>query len=812
MQVSDVLSFRMIRSVAFACACMFPLATSAQDAPVSMDPNQLTAQIEEQLSAFEESVVALENSALPEGSEAAVREALARLKGASSSEAKQAIEQAVQSAARGWVSADRAAQAAPPVEGRVVEQREGDVPKPVAPKDETFVENGNEAPISPENGAEDHDGVDQERVPQNTTGEIQRVSRFADLRLPTADGEPDRVLTLPGATILSRTSQEEQPPFTVLYNHGTAAVGDQLYLAVGKRRELADGWVELDKTEEWRSMLVMEYAPRANRERVLFFNDAKDVQEVLRSHFSGPEDARTLYRSVREDQFDNAKIVAIEPEKTVAGDERPYLMPVLNFEKNRFDDLAETPVFLLELGAVNLQSQSRTEEDVVNQPKVSVNEAEAVKDFKLGMVFVVDATQSMGPYIEEVKRFLMRVRNRASDMAPGRVEFGLMGYRDNTSVNSEIGYVTEYFLPLGTGSGNDFDRAVSQIQASRASTRNWREDAFAGLSDALDKTNWSEYDARYVVLVTDAGPRAFNDTLARDPQMGARSIGRAVQRKGIALTIMHMKTEAGVKDHKTAMAQYNQVSDAIGSAAPSYWTLSGQTPEHFAESMNKVGSQLLQRVGELFKGEPIPEPVSLPDDVILGDLMGPARITSKEEASRVADVFDQQLFAFQQEYLGKLEQGEAPDFYRAWVSDRDLVNPAISSMSVKVLMTRDQMSDLSARLGDIVRQLDTKDTGTRDAFRAMADLSGVATYDPTLPVAQLLPEYLAELPYGSRFMTMTADVWAGLGGQQQDEILNEVRDRVRLLESINTTQAGWLKLPGRGSNDALYPLALNDLP
>ena len=229
--------------------------------------------------------------------------------------------------------------------------------------------------------------------------------------------------------------------------------------------------------------------------------------------------------------------------------------------------------------------------------------------------------------------------------------------------------------------------------------------------------------------------------------------------------------------------------------------------------MDSVAKELLEDFQALSSGQPLEARSSFGDDPILSDLIGNTfEIKNEDDARQVGKIFSDQMFAFQQEYLGKIEGGEAPDFYRAWVADRDLVNPEVNSMQVKVLMTRDQMSDLSARLGTIVQQLDTKQTGTNDAFRSIADLSGVATYDPALPVSQLLPEYLADLPYGSRFMNMTSDTWSRLGAQQQNEILNAVRDRIRLLETVNSSEANWLPLPGRAKGEELYPLALDDLP
>lgn len=640
---------------------------------------------------------------------------------------------------------------------------------------------------------------------------------FSEATLPNVLAEPGRLLTLPEAQLISFQSREELSPFTILYEHGQAQIGREVYAAVGLRRETVDGWVAVNNTEEWRSMLVMEYAPSANRERVVFFNEADDVRDILRSHFTGPQDAEALYQAIETETFDNERIVAIEPEQRVFLEDRPYLMPVLDFERDNFDDVAETPVFLLELGAVNLQSRSRTEVDLVDQPKTSVDPAR-LRNLKVGLVFVIDTTQSMGPYIQEVKRFLNETRRAANEIAPGQIDFGIVGYRDNTSVDAQIGYVTRTYLPLGQVSSDvEWAETLERLQPSRVATRNWREDAFAGLADALTETNWSGYDKRFMIMVTDAGPRAFGDSLARNQQLGARAIGREATQRKVDLSIFHMMTEAGRADHSIATNQYNLVNEALAAGIPGYWQLRGETPSNFGEALSSSLNPFLTAIRSWSQGQILEQPqrpaVDFMSNPILADITGgPAVIDSDDDADAFGVAVDQQLFSAQQEYLGKLAGDEAPDFYRAWVADRDLVSPGINSMQVKVLMDRDQMSDLSSRLGEIVRRLDNRDTGTNTAFREMANLSGVAAYDPSIPVSQFLPEYLADLPYGSRFMNMSEEIWAGLGQNQQDEILIEVRDRIQLLENIYNSDAGWLVLPGRGSLDALFPLALNDLP
>lgn len=624
-----------------------------------------------------------------------------------------------------------------------------------------------------------------------------------------------RLLSLPGAQLMRRGEYpKELAPFTILYTHGRIDAGDERWFEVGRSRETVEGRIRESETEEWRSMLVMQYASQAGRERAVFFREPDDVSVILRSHFNGPESSRNFYADLYSGDFDGDRIMAIEPERPVRSDRAPYFMPIIDFRRDVFDNLEETPVFLLQLAAVNLQTASRFDADPVGEAKTTGPNATALREMRAGIVFVVDTTISMGPYIDAVREFLHFMRSEADRVAPGQVDFGLLGYRDYLDHNPRLEYLVRTYLPLGPQNRTTFDSAVASIRPSSVPTQDWREDAFAGVQTAIDRLDWQPYDARFLVLVTDAGARTVGDPLAADPELGPQQIGRLAERRGISLQIMHMQTPEGQSDHPIATELYRNVVQASGDAASRYYMIRGDAPARFADALSQAGTAILASLETMSQGQMIEREALAGNDPILQDLLDPTtvRLETAADARQVASAFGDQFFVFQQEYLGRLEEGEAPDFYRAWVADRDLINPAVASMQVKVLVTRNQLSDLAARLRDIVRRLDERETGTQDAFLTIAGLSGITTYDPNLAISDLLPEYLSNLPYVSTFMNLTAEQWASLGLQQQGELLAQVRDRINLLEAINLSSAGWLPLPGRTDGEEVYPLNLDDLP
>src|SRR5690606_36085580 len=72
-----------------------------------------------------------------------------------------------------------------------------------------------------------------------------------------------------------------------------------------------------------------------------------------------------------------------------------------------------------------------------------------LRDYKVGLVFVIDTTRSMGPYIEEVRNAVAALKERLSSHEEAeRFRFGLIGFRDNTRLASHLEYVTKIYLPL----------------------------------------------------------------------------------------------------------------------------------------------------------------------------------------------------------------------------------------------------------------------------------------------------------------------------------------------------------------------------
>lgn len=87
-----------------------------------------------------------------------------------------------------------------------------------------------------------------------------------------------------------------------------------------------------------------------------------------------------------------------------------------------------------------------------------------------------------------------------------QVKFGLVAYRSSTKAVPGLEYVSKmYAEPNTVKDGADFMAKVADLKQAKVSSSEFNEDAYAGVMSAVDQIDWSQFGARYVVLITDAG-------------------------------------------------------------------------------------------------------------------------------------------------------------------------------------------------------------------------------------------------------------------------------------------------------------------
>ena len=177
--------------------------------------------------------------------------------------------------------------------------------------------------------------------------------------------------------------------------------------------------------------------------------------------------------------------------------------------------------------------------------------------------------------------------------------------------------------------------------------------------------------------------------------------------------------------------------------------------------------------------------------------------------------------AMQLAWLGEARGTQAPDLFRAWTTDVSLEDARIPALEPRLLITKNELSTLSDVLRVAIQAGETTGDGrTAGEFfdilqGAIARLSVnpdrlVVTEFDTL--GEALGEYLADLPYRSRLLTIDRSRWVN-GGPLRREVLDGLRAKLELYREYDRNPAIWTKLyEGAPDGEDVFAMPLRDLP
>ncbi|MDT8283508.1 MAG: VWA domain-containing protein, partial [Gammaproteobacteria bacterium] len=360
-----------------------------------------------------------------------------------------------------------------------------------------------------------------------------------------------RVLSVPGARMATEAGGqggETVLPFTAFYVYARRTVVGTEWLQLGTNRHgNRAGWLPLASTLEWNHGLTAAFRDPAGNHRVLLFEDSESVRQLTRQQDPAAYDR--LYQAAVQDKLPaDSPVIAIQPPGYIDIREDFYLVPIHHHEDIY---LGSEKARLLQISSVPLSSEPVADEKSV-----------ASQAYTAGLVFVVDATLSMDPYIDRTREAVKTIYNTLGDAdLLGNVNFGLVAFRDNVAAAPQLDYLTRTYVTLEQDrDGKGFLSRVKSLKAASTSSRDFKEDAYAGVKQAIESMNWRGHDARYVVLITDAGAREAGDPFS-STGLGAASLKQLAIDKGVAIFVLHLLTPATMADHARDARQYQTLAD-----------------------------------------------------------------------------------------------------------------------------------------------------------------------------------------------------------------------------------------------------------
>jgi hypothetical protein len=634
-------------------------------------------------------------------------------------------------------------------------------------------------------------------------GTAAAASGDRPLLLPGKHSLYQRVLSVPGARIADTPGGEADTPvvpFTAFYVYARQQQDGGEWVEVGTDRHgTRAGWLAGTDSIAWNHGLTAVFRDPAGHDRVLLFRDSDSLRKL-----AGQDSLNTYKRLYKEaiqgKPSEDSPVVAIQPPGYIDIREDFYLVPI-----HRYEDvyLGSEKARLLQVSSVPLVAGEAD----------AAGAGDSSRGYTAGLVFVIDSTLSMQPYIERTREAVTTIFDTlgSADLL-GQVNFGLVAYRDNVAAAPGLDYLVRTYVDLDEGrDAKGFLSRLKTLRDARVSSRDFTEDAYAGVKQAIEAVNWEGHDARYVVLVTDAGARDADDPLS-STGLDAEHLRQLAQEKGIAIFVLHLLTDATMPDQDADAEQYRRLADFPGIGSLYYGVPTGNVDE-FGRVLDALAAQITDQVRVASSNRAAPAPVPASDNEQLAELQ-----------ARVAKLG----YALRMRYLQKTADGKLPSVFDAWLLDRDFRDPSRNTVDVRVLLSRDQLSDLSDVLNQVLEAAEDGLLSPQNFLGELKSLAATATRDPeqlgattattagtgsSLADLGFMREYIEDLPYTGEVMGLSLEDWQSWSTQQQIAFLNRLEEKVGYYRALHDHTDLWISLDGGPvSGDSVYPIELEQLP
>lgn len=641
---------------------------------------------------------------------------------------------------------------------------------------------------------------------------------------------PLRVLARPFANIYKEkdeskgTVEENVPIFQAYYVYARPdiRVADTdvrgLWYQVGSdARGTVIGWMKAEDVFEWKQTMSLVYTHPEGRRPVLMFAQRDPLLALVNSP-QRQEKAEQLYALIDSQQPLPAHfpVRSVEPKKAVDIAKQFYLLPILEFNSIEFENGREGRA--LKLAAATIAS--REAKDINTNPEYrrdATTEATDIAGAKLrslalDLVFVMDLTNSMQPYIDAT---LEAIRSIARQITPNStmhesVLFGLWGYRDAKN-DPKLEFNTKNFTPT-LQKITEFEKVLQGVKAAEADSEDYPEDVFSGLHNAMRETRWRDKSLRFIVLVGDAPSHDMRHQRNYSGQ-NETTLRQFADDQDIYIFALHIKNSHPklTQMNERAETQFRHLAREKGyregEREASYYSVKSDDLKGFAQSAQKVAEAFVALVSQAKQGR-VPErpgssaPQTIPpssDPAALAARMGHAALV---------------------EWIGRETEAKAPHDIIAWAVDKDIITPALQTLEVRLLITKSQLDSLKTVLSTVIEAGRAGKVSGETFFATLQATATTMVRTPerikdvhSLADIGLIPEFLVGLPYKSTIMAMTKESWSRMSTDDQDSLLQELEARIQHYIDIHDTPDGWIQLnKGDDPDEAVYPLSLSDLP
>ena len=596
------------------------------------------------------------------------------------------------------------------------------------------------------------------------------------------------------------------------------------------------GWMHAKDVFEWKQTMCLVYTHPEGRKPVLMFDTKNSVKEIIQlDDQARSKNIAQIYKAIDENNISkNFVVKSVEPKRAIDIQKEFYLLPILDFEAV---DFGNREARLVKLAAVtNAKAGARDNSDIRSSETYlkdavasgTVVSKETLKKLAVDIVWVFDTTVSMRPYIRDtlavIKEASEKMANAKTDNI--KLNFGAWGYRDSLADIPKIGYNTKNYTPNLVGI-SDFTNILSEVKVTQVDSVDFAEDMFSGISDAMDKTSWTDESIKLIILVGDAPSHEVGHkwNLSGQNEETLRSLAND---SGIYIASLHLKNPKSAKYHELAEVQYRALATNPGSSADSsaFIQIATTDKEAFKNQTVALTDAFIGNVQNLRQETTVHSDETSIDissesmNISMEDTSSEHKNPTKTEYTKTTEIANQMFQAALIKWIGSQTEAKAPRDVVAWSIDKDLENPDIPSLEVRLLLNKRQLDSLSNVLTSVINAGATGSMSGDDFFTVLQSATATIARDPNMVKRAkvmadtgLVPEFLEGLPYKSQLMAINNELWGSWSADEQMVFIDSLAAKVEAYKTIHDSPEGWIALnKGDDLDEYVYPISLELLP
>jgi len=614
------------------------------------------------------------------------------------------------------------------------------------------------------------------------------------------------------------------------------------------------GWMQAKDVFEWNQTMCLLYTHPEGRKPVLMFEHQSSLKKLLES---SSEDRRkkvdSLYSAIENNDIPkNFPVTSVEPKRAVDWKKEFYFLPILNYKAITLENREAR---LLKLTATtNVRSDARQSTDIRKNEAFVKNASSGstivpIKDLEklnINIVWVTDTTVSMRPYIERTLQVIENVSKKIADLEEtnAAIKFGIWGYRDNLEAIPDIGYNTKNYTPELLPV-NEFYQVLKDVKVTQVDSIDYPEDMFSGVNQAINNTQWQDNALRFIILVGDAPSHKVGHDWNLSGQ-NAETLRSLATERNISIFSLHINNPKAKRFEETARAQYTLLATNDGMNEPAFEEVVSTNQEQFSQVTNSLAMVFTDNLGKLkhvpkkekiitpegnnnanpadnkgSSSSPTGEKAFLEDTVDINDVLeGEERGKNIANNNSTKTLANSMFKAALVKWIGSQTNAKPPRDIVAWAVDKDLEDPDIPSVEVRLLINKRQLDSLATVLDSIIKAGIQGQISGEDFFSSLQATTAMISRDPNM-ISQakriadtgLVPEFLAGLPYQSRLMAIDRDLWESWSADEQMDFINDMSAKVEQYSEIHDSPEGWIPLnPDDDPDEYVYPISLDMLP